>query len=193
MLFQSDNLIPRTASNHCHNIGVFKFLCFFFLISGAFHTAPQVSVAIWIGQSAHGMFEKYETHDKHFSLRFSLFHFQLPVWKCFRLAAPGKEGGGHNFCLFNSQNLIPEHLHLLLVTEAELCIDLDHWTLPVPYDPIIEKKKMYFLYLLDVPTTKLGYALFPPHPTPSKEVLSYLFKDPQNKYFSWLPPPIIAK
>lgn len=141
------------------------------------------------------MFEKCETHDIPFfslrDMRFSLLRFKLPFLKCFRLAAPGKAGGVGGvsfFCLFDSQDLIPEHLQFLLVTEAELCIDLDHQMLPVPYDPLVEKKKMYFLYLLDVHTTKLGYVLFPPHPLPSKEVLSYLFKDPQNKYFSWFPP-----
>lgn len=64
MLFQSDSLILVTAPNHCLNGGV----CTFFFISGAFRTAPQVSVAMNTGPSAHGMFEKHETHDTPFFL-----------------------------------------------------------------------------------------------------------------------------
>lgn len=141
------------------------------------------------------MFEKCETHDIPFfslrDMRFSLLHFKLPFWKCFRLAAPGKAGGvgGASFFLFvwfsrpyTRAFTIPfGHrgwtVHRFGLPDATCSI----W-------PIVEKKKMYFLYLLDVHTTKLGYVLFPPHPLPSKEVLSYLFKDPQNKYFSWFPP-----
>lgn len=55
--------------------------------------------------------------------------FSITILKMFQVGSPWESWGRgvvSFFCLFDSQNLIPEHLQFLLVTEAELCIDLDH-------------------------------------------------------------------
>lgn len=107
------------------------------------------------------MLEKYEIHDipSFFFEGYEspAFIFSITNLKMFQAGSPwkGVVGGGGEclIFLFESQDLSPEHLQFILVTEAESCIDLEHWVLPVPYDPIAEKKKTHFLYLLDVHTS----------------------------------------
>lgn len=74
ILFQSDNLIPVTASNQYLDTGIFK--VFFFLTPKAFLPVPQVSVATSTGPSADGTFEKNKTNDTSLrDVRFSLLTF----------------------------------------------------------------------------------------------------------------------
>lgn len=132
------------------------------------------------------------------NMRFLSLHFKLSFWKC-KKQASSPPGEGSLFWGFSPQTfyLAPENLQLILVIEAELWIDFYHllWAGSYPSHMIAYlTKENVFLYLLDVyhvHTAKLGYVLFPLHSILSKEVLYYLFKDPQNKYFSWFPPPLL--
>lgn len=174
-------------------MGVFKF---FFLISGAFCTAPQVLVAIWIGPSAHGMFEKYETHDIPFFLwdsRSYIFNYHFENVSGWQPLGKLGEGGCLIFLFVWFSKPYTRAFTIPFGHRGWIVHRFGPLNATCPIWPHSWEKENVFLYLLDVHTTKLGYVLFPPHPKPSKEVLSYLFKDPQNKYFSWLPPPIIAK
>lgn len=115
--------------------------------------------------------------------------FKLPFWKCFRLVAPGERGGGLIlFVCFSRPFTRAFTIHSGWM-EHRLGPTPSSWMLPALYNPTVDKKKTYFLYPLDVHTPKSGYVLFPPHPTPSKK--SYLFKDPQNKYFLGSHPPLL--
>lgn len=125
-------------------------------------------------------------------IRFYLLHFYITILKMFQADSPWGRGGFSFFCLF-LKTFHQSIYNSFLSQRHRFGPPPSNWMLLVPYDPTVEKKKMYFLYLLDMHTTKPGYVLFVPHPIPPKEVLPYLFKDPQNKYFSWFPPPTIAK